>query len=42
MRPMVIMRWFSEFGWVNNSDIGSKHRIFVAQPAIITKTGQFE
>ena len=42
MRPMVIMRWFSETGCVNNTDIGSKHRIFFALSRIITKIGQFE
>jgi len=36
------MRWFSDFGCINNTDIGSKHRIFVALSAIIKKTGQFE
>jgi hypothetical protein len=42
MRPMVTMRWLSEFGWFNNSGIGSKHRIVFALSRFMTKTDQFE
>ena len=42
MRPMVIMRWFSEFGWLNNTRIGTKHRIFFALSRMPLKIGQFE
>ncbi len=41
MRPMVIMRWFSQISLLDTALIGLRHRISLALSHISRKIGQF-